>query len=73
MFKMRKNAIFRFNLLVVLFFAFWGVAIIGIATKIMFFDREMWQEVERDYKEQKKISSNPGRYAFRGFAYFEVS
>lgn len=66
MFKMRKNAIFRFNLLVVLFFAFWGVAIIGIATKIMFFDREMWQEVERDYKEQKKISSNVEIPARRG-------
>lgn len=56
MFQTRKNAIFRFNLLVVLFFAIWGVAIIGIATKIMFFDRDMWKEVEEDYKKERKIS-----------------
>ena len=66
MFKMRKKVIRRFNVLLVLIFTTWGLAIIGIATKIMFFDRDKWQAVEADYKKKKKISDNVEIPARRG-------
>ncbi len=66
MFHTRKNAIFRFNLLVILFFAMWGFVIVFIAGKIMVLDREEWKTVEEDYKRKKKIGSNIEIPARRG-------
>ena len=55
MFKSRSNAIFRFNLLVLLIFTTWGAIIIGIATKIMFVERKDWEDLMADYNKRKKI------------------
>lgn len=61
MFIFKKDIIFRFKLLVLLFFGLWAVVIIMKAGIVMFKERDFWNEVrERNIKYNQKIPAKRG-------------
>ncbi len=61
MFHFRKDIIFRFNILVLLFFGIWGAVIITKAGFVMFKEREFWNDVwKRVVKYNQKIPAKRG-------------
>ena len=61
MFKFRKDAVLRFNLLVIFLFTTAGILIIGKAAIIMFIERDDWNKIK-----EKNIKHNVPIEAHRG-------